>query len=62
MQNVKCLKCGWKGSSVDTLKQWFEVKALSDNEQQTQELLMICPDCKEGVCVEDKRRRLNGKT
>jgi len=57
MQNVKCLKCGWKGSSVKTLKQWFGVKAMTDNEVQTQELLMICPECEVGVCVEDKRKR-----
>jgi len=57
MQNVKCLKCHWKGSSVDTLKQWFEVKAMTDDEVQTQELLMICPICKDGVCVENKRRK-----
>lgn len=57
MQNVKCLKCGWKGSSVKTLKQWFEAKDMTDDKIQTQELLMICPECKDGVCVEDKRRK-----
>ena len=51
MQHVRCLKCKWKGSSVDTLKQWFEVNA------ETQELLMICPECKVGVCVENKQKR-----
>ena len=50
MKNVKCLKCDWRGSSVDTLKQWFPVDA------KTQELLMICPECKEGVCVGVKRK------
>ena len=51
MQNVKCLKCNWKGSSVDTMKQWFKSKTMD----RTEELLMICPDCKVGVCVENKR-------
>ena len=51
MQHVKCLKCTWRGSSVDTLKQWFEV------DSDTQELLMICPECKIGVCVENKAKR-----
>lgn len=50
MQRVKCLKCGWLGSSVDTLKQWFALDA------ESQELLMICPECREGVCVADKRK------
>ena len=45
MQNVKCLKCKWKGSSVDTLKQWFPDK-MTDEHIKTEELLMICPECK----------------
>jgi len=51
MQYVRCLKCKWEGSSVDTLKQWFDV------DDETEELLMICPDCEVGICVEDKRKR-----
>ena len=58
MQNVKCLKCHWKGSSVDTLKQWFRTDTgYKDYDAITEELLMICPECKVGVCVENKRRR-----
>jgi hypothetical protein len=57
MQNVKCLKCSWKGSSVDTLKQWFPDLGMSDEDIKTNTLLMICPECKVGVCVEDKRRK-----
>lgn len=51
MQNVKCLNCTWKGSSVDTLQQWFKVNA------DTEELLMICPECKKGVCVENRSEK-----
>jgi len=51
MQHVKCLKCSWKGSSVDTLEQWLRVGF------DTQELLMICPECKIGVCVENKAKK-----
>ncbi len=57
MQNVKCLKCKWKGSSVDTLKQWFPANTgHKDYDAITEELLMICPECEIGVCVEDKSR------
>ena len=51
MQYVKCLKCAWKGSSVDTLKQWFNIGS------GVQQLLMICPECKTGVCVENKAKK-----
>jgi len=55
MQDVKCLKCGWAGSSVDTLNQWFELDA------ETQELLMICPECKTGVCKNNKLKKVEKK-
>lgn len=45
MQLVKCLKCGWLGTSVETIKQWFKL------DEETSELLMICPECGNGVCV-----------
>lgn len=51
MQNVRCLKCEWEGSSEDTLKQWFKCDA------RAKELLMICPNCKTGVCVGNKAKR-----
>ena len=58
MQNVKCLKCQWKGSSVDTTKQWFRTKTgHKDYDAITEELLMICPECKIGVCVENKKAK-----
>ena len=55
MQHVKCLKCAWKGSSVDTFKQWFPtVIGNKEFDAITTKLLMICPECEVGVCIENK--------
>lgn len=45
----KCLKCGWVGPSNEGLPQWFKI------DEETEELLLICPKCKIGVVVEYKK-------
>ena len=61
MQYVKCLKCNWRGSSVDTQKQWFHTDTgHKEYDAITEEILMICPECKDGLCVWDKRRYPSG--
>lgn len=50
----KCLNCGWRGKSTDCSSQWFEL------DEETSELLLICPMCKKGVVVELKSRRKEG--
>ncbi len=41
----RCLKCDWKGKSTDCSAQWFTL------DEETSELLLICPACKTGVVV-----------
>ena len=48
MFNVKCIKCGWTGQSIECSPQWMKL------DEETSKLLLICPQCKDGVVKEVK--------